>query len=188
MRGRLFEILSRILRHHLERAAQRDLRPTFSLSVKPRKPPGQLLNRTGINLAASEVRAKRGRIRQSLHLDRPFDSVARALHLDLSAIECNRHNPQIDGRCQPSIQSHFFFAEMPALLERGVVQETEVHRLLDLVGMPARQEHQRDVRLAQLHRINRLRIGLRFRQALDQFLKLHEKASISFAGSRLDVR
>jgi len=71
-------------------------------------------------------------------------------------------------RGEPSIEPHFLLAEVPAKLRRAKVDKAELHRLLQLVDKISRQEHYRDVRVANLHRDSRMGIGVGARQSGDE--------------------
>src|SRR5262245_53743651 len=71
-------------------------------------------------------------------------------------------------RCQAAVETHFLLAEVLALGQRAEIQKAESERLLDLVGVWAGEEDDRDVCLVNLDSIYRMLVGLRARQRLDQ--------------------
>ena len=85
------------------------------------------------------------------------------------AVAGHRHDPQVDRRGQAAVEADLLLAEVAALLQRAEVEEAQVDRLLDLVGIGPGQEDDRDVRLADLHRLDRIeRVGGRVGEGLDQ--------------------
>ena len=75
---------------------------------------------------------------------------------------------QVQFRSEPAVQPQFLLAVMAAQPERGEVQEAEVHGLLDLVGVLARQQDPRDVRFQHPHAAHRVRIARRIQERREQ--------------------
>jgi hypothetical protein len=83
-------------------------------------------------------------VRQEGHLHRPVDDLAFAIEVMTPAIVApHRHHPPVHLGRQPAIERHLGLAGPPPLLERGEVQEPEVHRLLHLEHPLRRAKHAR---------------------------------------------
>jgi hypothetical protein len=113
-------------------------------------------------------------LREPLHFHGPFRDFA--LAFDPYAGPWRPHDwndGQVDMRCEAAIQADLFLAEMAALVERAEVEEARVDWLLDLVCVRAGQENGGNVRLVDLHVSNRVGVGSRVRESLDQVGQLH---------------
>ena len=80
----------------------------------------------------------------------------------------DRGDSEVDARGQALVEAHLLLAEVLAPLERGVVEEAQVHRLLDLVDALAGEEEQRDVRLQEIDLGDRRHVGPGAQELLDQ--------------------
>ena len=158
---RLLEVLAGVAGHHLEAAGGRDRRAGLGPGVERGDAAGQGLDRPAADLPAPEPLPERGLVGQPLHLHGPLDDLAVALHLDTRAVEGHGHDPEVDLRRQPAVEPDLLLAEVAAPLQRAVVEEPQVDRLLDLVGIGAGQEDDRDVGLADLDRLDRMRADRR---------------------------
>ena len=69
----------------------------------------------------------------TLHLDRPLDRFAVALHLQAAIGASDGNDAVIHRRRQPAIEAHFLVAEMPAFLQRGEIEKAEIDGLFYLV-------------------------------------------------------
>ena len=69
-----------------------------------------------------------------------------------------RERPEIDAGREPPVQADLLAAQGAPALERAVVEESEGHRLLDLVRAVPGQEDPRAVRLDDLDRRRRARV------------------------------
>ncbi|HKI19084.1 MAG TPA: hypothetical protein VKA15_14445 [Isosphaeraceae bacterium] len=134
--------------------------------------------RENFEQSAPQVGAERRRIREPFHLDRPFDNLAGAVHPDRLALPGHGDDPEIDLRCQATVQADLFLAEMAATLQRAVIHKAQVDGFLDLVGQRPRQEDNRDMRLKHLHRLDRQGIGRRGGEGLDQLPMFHRGSTL----------
>ena len=64
----------------------------------------------------------------------------------------DRHGLQVEIRRESAIEPQFFVAVASSSRWRRVVEEGELHRLLDLVGVRPGEQHPGDVRLDEPHR------------------------------------
>src|SRR5262249_10314764 len=113
-------------------------------------------------------------LREPLHFHGPFHDFA--LAFDAYAGRWRLHDwndAQVDMRSEPAVQADLFLAEMAALVERAEVEEARVDWLLDLVCVRAGQENGGNVRLVDLYLFNKVRVGSRVRESLDQVGQLH---------------
>ena len=88
------------------------------------------------------------------HHDCVLDRARVMLGSDSESVEAVRHQAHdapVERGCEAAVEVDLGVAERAPALERPVVQEREPHRLLDLVGLLAGQEHPRDVGLAELN-------------------------------------
>ena len=101
-------------------------------------------------------------------LDGPFDR--RPVASDVRGVgrAGDRHGGHVELRREPAADADLFLAKPPAALERGVVEEAEVERLLQLVDERAGEEDPGDVGLDQTDRRGGVRVGLRPAEPLDE--------------------
>ena len=96
-------------------------------------------------------RATRERVLRKLaHPDRVFDRRTRAAEGGPVGGPGDRDDVEIELRREAPVQRELELAVPAALVERREVREAQLHRLLELVGVAAGQEHVRNVRLDQL--------------------------------------
>ncbi len=73
-------------------------------------------------------------------------------HPEAIAIAHDRHDVEVQVRCEAAIEAQFLGAAVRATLGRRIVQEAEPQGLLDLVGAGARQRDPGNVRFDEAHR------------------------------------
>jgi hypothetical protein len=137
--------------------------------------PGQRRQYLRSDLAAPEALEKCGRLREALHLDGPLDGLARPLDSQPGERAGDGDDAVVNSRRQPAVEPDLLLTEVTPALEGGEVQEAEIDGLLDLVGVRAGEEDDRDVRLADLNPIDRVGIGSGLRQRGDQSVELHDR-------------
>lgn len=74
---------------------------------------------------------------------------------------------QIHLRAEPPIEAQLLCAVGAAALDGGEVQEAEVHRLLELVGVTAGEQDPRAVRFVETHIVGRRVVGIGSQQIGD---------------------
>src|SRR5271165_2440186 len=99
----------------------------------------QSFHHLGIDLTACEAALECCRLGQALHFDRPFDDLPVALYSNSCSVPSHRHSSQVDRRGKAAVEAYLLGTEVTALLQRAKVQEPQIHRLFDLVGVAARQ-------------------------------------------------
>src|SRR4029078_1211349 len=92
-----------------------------------------------------------------LHLNCIVDNGAFATHNEATLVASDRDDADVKIRRQPAIQTQLFRAELTASLQSRSVDEIELDRLLDLVGVRSRQDHPGNVRLAPLQACHGMR-------------------------------
>ncbi len=175
LRLRLLEVLPGVAADDFDAPGGRDVVASLGRGVERGDPACQLLQRFAPQVLAPEVLTERRAVGEPLHLHRPLDDLPLALapHPDRPTIAGHGDHPAIDLGCQPAVQADLLVAEVPAFLQRAVVDEAQSDGLLDLVDVRARQEDRRDVRLADLHRADRFGVGSGVREGLDQSGEFH---------------
>jgi hypothetical protein len=139
----------------------------------------QALNLRSIEFAAPQPIQQSRLLRQALHLHRPFDCFALAAEVQAVSAPRHRHDSAVNRRGQSAIETDFLRAKMAASLQGAKVEESQGHRLLDLVSVPPRQKDHGDVRLANLNFAGRFGVRRRARQRFDQAGKVH-RVHLSF--------
>ena len=174
--GGLVEVLAGVAGDDLEAAERRDVLAVFGGGVKAGDLPGQRLDEARCNGPAPEPRLQGRVVRQARHFHGPLDHFAVAADLERLAVPGHGDHAEIDGRRQAAVEPHFLLAEVPPPFQGGEIQKTEIDRLLDLVGERPGQEHDRDVRLADLHLLDRVRVGAGSGEGLDQARQVHRRS------------
>ncbi|OIQ95904.1 hypothetical protein GALL_220370 [mine drainage metagenome] len=131
---------------------------------------GQGVDLPGAELARCRQPVIERRLREAAHLHRVFERprcFGGAKDRRRFRAE-NGHHLQIELRRQPPVQAQLFFAVEAPRRQRREVEEAEIHRLLDLVGVIARQQDVGDVGLDLLDTCNRMRIARRIAKRCDQ--------------------
>jgi len=90
-------------------------------------------------------------LRKAAHPDRILHRRALPSNGKVRALPGDWHDPQVQRRSRAAVQPHFLLAIEPPYVERGEIEEPEIHRLLDLVRMDARQQDRGDVRFDHFH-------------------------------------
>jgi len=104
-----------------------------------------------LQLAALELRRERAVLVITAHLDQIVDRLRVILVRLREAAGARRHRAhEIQIGDQAAVQPHLLLAHLAPPLRRPVIEEREHHRLLQLVGAIARQEHPRDMGLADI--------------------------------------
>ena len=99
------------------------------------------------------------------HLDRVIEDRSIAANVGAGSAAGDRHHCQIQLGSEPPVQAQLLFAAMLPALQSGEIQEAEVQRLLELVGVLAGEKDIGDVRFEVLDAPHRMRIGVRLRNA-----------------------
>ncbi len=162
LRSRLVIVFAGIACDRIEPSEACDVFSRLRAGVEAGDLAAQRLHHRGIDRATCKPALERGRLGQALHLHGPFDDLTLFMHADSVAVASHRHNPEVHARSQAPIEANLLSAEMPAFLQRAEIQEPELHRLLDLVRIMTRQEDDGNVRMANLHRTDRMGIRGRF--------------------------
>ena len=107
---------------------------------------------------------------KAFHLDQPVGDLALiAAEAEPRRDAAHRHDTQIDFRRGAAVERHFALAGRAAPFAIGKIQKGEAHRLFQLEGMRARQEHMRDMRLDMGdRRSGRQAVALGLRKKCDQ--------------------
>ncbi len=105
-----------------------------------------------------------------VELPHPDGVLDRGLFTDFRCLERSpdRHHAEVDVRCGPGIESQLVLTKGPAARQIRKVEEPQVDRFLDLVGVISRQEDPRDVGFDQLDLTDRMRVCIRPEQAADE--------------------
>ncbi len=115
---------------------------------------------------AREEAVHHPRRRQPSHLDGVVDDLALAAETVGAVLLRDRPDAEVDAGAGPLVQPYFLLAEVAPPLERREVEEAEVDCLLQLEDAGLRQEDIGDVRLHELDRSDRERIGSRPQQGI----------------------
>src|SRR5690606_8023202 len=92
------------------------------------------------------------------HLQQILDGGALAGKPGFGLAAGDRYDIKIQVVGKPLVESQLLLAEVLACIQRGEIEEAEVHRLLDLVGEGAGQDDPGDVRLDDLEGLYRMRV------------------------------
>ena len=96
--------------------------------------PGQQIDVWRTQLAAHQHPVEPRLLGELDHLDRVFDDLAAAGEHGRCRRTDDGNDFQVKRRRQPPVQAQFLFTEKAALFEGAEIEETQVDRLLDLVG------------------------------------------------------
>ncbi|OGO04565.1 MAG: hypothetical protein A2Y60_00745 [Chloroflexi bacterium RBG_13_54_9] len=77
------------------------------------------------------------------------------------------YHTQVYIGAEPPVEQDLLLAEELALFQAGVIEEAEVHRLLDLVDIIASEKDKRYLRLHQLNALGMVGISLWAQESLD---------------------
>jgi hypothetical protein len=158
MPGGLLEVLPRIPRNLLEPRGRRNLRTGRGPGVERGDPRGEFSNLRVADHTTSEPVPERGLLGQADHLDGPLHRLARCVHADGRSLADHGDHAEVDRGCQAAVQGDFTLAELATLRERAVIEEPQRDRLLDLVRERSGEEDDGDMRLMDLHRVDRMEI------------------------------
>jgi hypothetical protein len=79
------------------------------------------------------------------HAHRILERLSRPVHPGVLVRSTNRYDVQVNLRGKPPVQAHLLATAMEALLEGGEIQEPEVDRFFDLVGVIAGEQDPGDM-------------------------------------------
>jgi hypothetical protein len=105
------------------------------------------------------------------HLERVLDRLPGPAHTRSVGTVDDGNYAEIEPGRGAAVEPQLLFAEETTLLERAEIEEAEVHRLLDLVGVLAGEEYPRDMRFDQLDRSGRFRVAPSLAQSGDQAVR-----------------
>ncbi len=155
------QVVAAVRAHALEARPARDLGPAARLSVEARDAPAERGEQRGIQRALPDEVRQRRLFGKAPHVHRVLDRLAASAEHDAPFFERDRHDAEVDARREAAVELDLGRAHRAALLERGVVEEAQVDRLLELVDVLAREDHGRGVRVHDLDRRRGMREGLR---------------------------
>ena len=115
---------------------------------------GDLLYMRAGKRTCADRSQQRVRLLEAAHHDRVLHGIGGLLRREAKrsgAVEYRAH-PEIDAGSKLTVDGHLLTARRAPARERAVVEEREPHRLLDLVGTLAGNEHPRGMGLVHLHR------------------------------------
>ncbi|MNI79324.1 hypothetical protein D3C73_1357740 [compost metagenome] len=115
-------------------------------------------------------RAEQTVLAKLAHFQGVLDGRTFAAQLRCFGATGDRQHFEIKILGQALVQAQLFSAEMPASLEGGEVEETEVHRLLHFISKGAGKHDPGNVGLDDLESIYRMRVEGRILQGGDQGL------------------
>lgn len=153
----------------LGRTRPRGIAWQHGAGVKRRDAPRDRVNVIDAELAGLNQRRHRPLLGQPSHLNRPFQ---RAAVIGIGEPEAvfvahDRTDPEIGLFGKAPVQAHLLEAQRAPTLGVALIQERQHHRLLELVHQLAREEHDRDRRLAHLYlrRLMPIEAGMAHRRA-----------------------
>ncbi len=109
-------------------------------------------------------------LRELAHLQHVLEGIAVAADHRSIRRAGDRQHFQVEVRCHALVEAQLFFAEMLARGQIGEVEEAEVHRLLDLVGVLAGEDHPGNMGFDDPKAFGGVRIQGRILQGGDQCL------------------
>ncbi len=134
---------------------------------------GQPVEITGDDFIAFDELVEKMALGKLPHLHRVFHHLITVAELDPSIAPGDGHNAEINAGGEPAIEHDLAFAEVPAPLQCGKIEEAEVHRLLHFVNERRRDEDERGVGLHQAHCPWPMWIGVRVEQEREKLLLGH---------------
>ena len=105
---------------------------------------------------------------EAAHAQRILDRRSAAADHRRRRAAADRDHVQIESGRGAAVQAQFLFAKVTARGECAEIQKTEIHRLLDLIGIVAGKQDAGDVGLQQFDALDRMAIARRFAQGRDQ--------------------
>ncbi|UUZ76068.1 hypothetical protein LP414_32450 [Polaromonas sp. P1(28)-13] len=106
----------------------------------------QAVDVVGPQSARGELLTEQRTQREASHTHRVLQYRPRAVKHRRLRRTGDTRDAQVQRRRQPPVQPHFLFAKMPPRLQGAVIDEEQLHRLLDLVGGVTGQQHPGNVR------------------------------------------
>ncbi|MNH06508.1 hypothetical protein D3C79_658780 [compost metagenome] len=128
-----------------------------SLQVELGNLPGHLVDVLGGQFAVGLQGAEHLILWKLAHFQGVLDCLAVATQLRRFHATGDRQDVQVQAIGQALVQAQLFITEVFAAGQFGEIEEAEVHRLLDLVGILAGQQHPGNMRLDELKRLHRVR-------------------------------
>ncbi|MNT48777.1 hypothetical protein D3C72_1855770 [compost metagenome] len=101
--------------------------------------PGHLVDVLGGQFTVGLQGAEHLVLRELAHFQRVLDRFAFATQLRRFGATGDRQDVQVQAFGQALVQAQLFVAEVLACGQFGEIEEAEIHRLLDLVGIVASQ-------------------------------------------------
>ena len=135
-----------------------------NLGVEARDASREFVHALGRQRIRREQAVELLRAVEPAHADRVLDAFAGAVDARRVRRAGDGRDAQVEIGRQPAVQPQFLLARGTPLRERGEVEEPQVERLLDLVGIVAGEHDPRDVRLDDLDVRRRMRKALRVAQ------------------------
>jgi hypothetical protein len=125
---------------------------------------GDLVDVVGGEFAAIGDLIQPRAVRELAHAHRIIDDGTVAVEAGIVDAAGDAHHRLVEFRREPAVQAQFLVAVETPLLQCAEIQEAEIDRLLDLVGIGACQHHPGDVRLDDLEAFDRMRKARRLLQ------------------------
>ncbi|MDT4875097.1 hypothetical protein FQZ97_1104400 [compost metagenome] len=119
---------------------------------------GQCVDMRFAKLAARLHLSEQLILRELAHFQRVFDGRAIACQLRVLGTTVDRQNFQVQALGQALVEAQLFLAEVFASGQFGEVEEAEIHRFLDLVGIGPGQHYPGNMRLDDLESLYRMGI------------------------------
>ena len=128
-----------------------------SVAMQPTQALGELIDVLRLQATALNQLLPEPVLRESAHPQSDVDDCAAPAQGGQPALARDGDDVEIELRRKSPIQAQFLLAEMAPQRQGREVQEAEVHRLLDLVGTGAVEQHERDVGFDQSNRLPGMR-------------------------------
>ncbi len=171
--------LAEILR---DRIAQRDRGSAASrLIVASRRQSGVHPGHILAELSPHRERDALGSIREQriigklAHAHRVFQHLPDSSHARARIRGADGHHIDIELRREAAVDAQLLFTEVAAFGQRGEIEKTEIHRLLDLVGIGTGQNDPGNMSLNEPRSRYRMRVGRRPEQRRDQRVGCRER-------------
>jgi hypothetical protein len=114
------------------------------------------------------------------HLDGVFDGLAGTIEPGGSGRAGNGDHAKIECFRQTPVQTQFLLAIEAAFVERAEIEEPEIHRFLDFVGVGAGEDDPGNMRFDHVNVLHRMVVAGGIEQRLNQGRKsvVHDMASL----------
>ena len=172
--ARSFAVRPQLLQHieyqpydPLRRLVRRCGRRNRCVLVKCGHLPGEAFEMFGQQGARRQPFAEQRAGRNASHAHRVVDRLAGPVDARRLRGSAHGSHAQVQRWREAPVQAQLFLAKMPAQSEGAEVGERQAHRLLQLVRQPFSEQHPRDVRLHERHRLSCLGLQV-FAQRVDQ--------------------